>query len=311
MCIDHSESMKSRTEEMKGHERLADRLVQILIKLNAGDALDIATLAEEFKTSQRTILRDFDRFRATGLVLEKDKETKKIHLSVKSLGKLNIKDLKRFADVSGVADLYPSLNPSFLKELLDQQNAPVYSAKGNFFEDAVQFKSLFDSISKAIQEYKHIAFNYNHEPRVVQPYRLIHHHGSWYLAAVRKHQLRTYRLSRMTQNYDHHELLSFKPDPDVLAQLENENSIWFGQEKSEVVLSVHADVAMHFKQRALFPEQQIVKELKDGSLLISSQISHQNQIMPLIRYWIPHVKVVNPQQMQSEIEVGLKKYLGL
>ena len=303
--------MKNSKETTKGHERLADRLVQILIKLNAEESLDVATLAEEFKTSQRTILRDLDRFRSTGLILEKDKETKKIRLPIHSLGKLSIKDLKSFAYVSGISDLYPSLSTPFLKQLLDQQGTTVYSAKGYFLEDGAQFKNLFEFISKAIQENKQVAFNYNNEPRVVQPYRLIHHHGSWYLAAVRKNQLRTYRLSRMTKSYDHHELLPFKPDPEILAQLESENSIWFGQEKSEVVLSIHADVAMHFKQRLLFPEQQIVKELNDGSLLISSQISHQNQIMPLIRYWIPHVRVVNPVGMQTEIEIGLKEYLGI
>lgn len=43
------------------HERLADRLANILTKLNMGYQLSIKELASEFGVSTRTISRDFDR----------------------------------------------------------------------------------------------------------------------------------------------------------------------------------------------------------------------------------------------------------
>ncbi len=102
----------------------------------------------------------------------------------------------------------------------------------------------------------------------------------------------------------------FEFDAAILKQLENEESIWFAQQKQEVILSVHGDVALHFKQRQLLPEQQVVKALDDGSLLISSRISHVTQILPLVRYWIPHLKIVNPVSMQQQLEKELQGYLG-
>jgi predicted DNA-binding transcriptional regulator YafY len=131
------------------------------------------------------------------------------------------------------------------------------------------------------------------------------------LAAVRKGVLRAYRLSRIELSPHPHELLGFKPDSTILTQLEDEESIWFGQEKQEIILTVHADVALHFQQRPLLPEQQVIKKLDDGGLLLSSRITHHTQILPLVRYWIPHLKIVSPEGLQDEMELRLKEYLGI
>lgn len=135
----------------------------------------------------------------------------------------------------------------------------IYEAKGYTYEDTSQFESLLKMFSEAIEKNQQISFLYNDEPRVVEPYRLIHHHGSWYLAAVRKAQLRTYRLSRIKKSYHQHELATFKPDSEVLEQLENEDSIWFGQEKSEVILKVHPDVVCIFNSVNFFLSRRLLR----------------------------------------------------
>lgn len=288
------------------HETLANRLVDILTRLNSGYRLEAAELAKEFDTHPRTIRRDFIRFESCNIPLQK--EGKYYFLDPKYLGQLTFKDIQTFSQISGIRHLYPKLDVSFVRELLDSR---IYGGKGYSVEDASQFKELFRIFSSAILKQQQTAFLYKGESRVVEPYKLLHHHGSWYLAAVRKGELRAYRLSRIEMSAHAHELSTYKPDPVILAQLEDEESIWFGQEKSEVILTVHADVALHFKQRQLLPEQQIVKELDDGSLLLSSRITHITQILPLVRYWIPHLKIVNPEGLQDEVEKGLKEYLEL
>ncbi|MFP0551352.1 WYL domain-containing protein [Acinetobacter baumannii] len=65
------------------------------------------------------------------------------------------------------------------------------------------------------------------------------------------------------------------------------------------------------EQRQLFPEQQIMKKNDDGSLIISSRIAHQDQIKSLIRFWIPHVKVISPVELQQSVENDLKSYLEI
>ena len=292
------------------HERLADRLANILTKLNMGHQLSIKELAADFGVSTRTISRDFDRLN-TYLPLLQDIESKKYYLDLNYLGKIAPKDIRNFAQLSGINHLYPSLDMSFLRELLDSRAHQIYSAKGYSFEDVSQFKELFKVVGKAIQEQRQISFVYKGEPRLVQPYRLIHHHGSWYLAAVRKNQLRTYRISHIQLMQSPDEDSQFVPDPNIVKLVENDDSIWFGQDKQEIILSIDSQVAFYFKQRSILPEQQIVKELNDGGLLVSSKINHDMQLLPLIRFWIPHLKIVNPEGLQEELEIDLKKYLSI
>ncbi|QOW48022.1 MULTISPECIES: YafY family protein [Acinetobacter] len=290
------------------HERLADRLANILTKLNIGHQLSIKDLASEFGVSTRTISRDFDRLN-TYLPLLQDAENKRYYLEANYLGKIAPKDIRNFAQLSGISHLYPSLDMSFLRELLDSRAQQIYCAKGYSFEDASQFKELFKIVGKAIQEHRQIGFVYKGEPRLVQPYRLIHHHGSWYLAAVRKNQLRTYRISHIQLMHATHEYPQFIPDQNIVKIVEDDDSIWFGQDKQEIILSIDSQVAFYFKQRSILPEQQIVRELGDGGLLVSSKINHDMQLLPLIRFWIPHLKIVNPERLQDEMEKGLKEYL--
>ena len=292
------------------HERLADRLANILTKLNMGHQLSIKELASEFGVSTRTISRDFDRLN-TYLPLLQDDENKKYYLESNYLGKIALKDIRNFAQLSGISHLYPSLDMSFLRELLDTRAQQIYSAKGYSFEDASQFKELFKVVGKAIQEHRQIGFVYKGEPRLVQPYRLIHHHGSWYLAAVRKDQLRTYRISHIQLTHSPHGYSQFVPDPNILKLVEDDDSIWFGQDKQEIILSIDSQVAFYFKQRSILPEQQIVKELNDGGLLVSSKINHDMQLLPIIRFWIPHLKIVNPEGLQEQLEMSLKEYLAV
>ena len=205
--------------------------------------------------------------------------------------------------------MYPSLDMSFLRELLDSRAQQIYCAKGYSFEDASEFKELFKVFGKAIQEQRQIGFVYKGEPRLVQPYRLIHHHGSWYLAAVRKDQLRTYRISHIKLMHATHEYPQFTPDQNIVKLVEDDESIWFGQDKQEIILSIDSQVAFYFKQRSILPEQQIVRELGDGGLLVSSKINHDMQLLPLIRFWIPYLKIVSPKGLQRQLEISLKEYL--
>lgn len=295
--------------KLSKNETLANRLAGILTHLNSGEKLTIVKLAEKYNTHPKTIRRDFGRFESCDLPIQK--EGQHYFLDRRYLGRLTFADIQRFAKLSGVRHLYPDLDISFIRELLDSRTQSVYDAKGYFFENATQFADLFRVFGEAIQKHQQVGFLYKGETRVVEPYRLVHHHGCWYLAAVRKGVLRAYRLSRITLSHSQHHLLPFKPDVKISSQLENEESIWFGQDKQEIVLTVHPQVALHFKQRQLLPEQHIIKELDDGGLLISSKVVNALQILPLVRYWIPHVRIVKPAELQNELEEELKGYVGV
>ncbi|WP_151957559.1 helix-turn-helix transcriptional regulator [Acinetobacter guillouiae] len=296
--------MQARTQNK--NETLANRLIDILTRLNSGEKLTVNLLAENYAAHPKTIRRDLVRLESCNLPIQRD--GRYFYLDPTYLGRLKLKDIQSFARISGVRHLYPNLDVSFIRELLDSR---IYDAKGYFVENASQFKTLFEVFAEAIRKHEQVGFLYKNESRVVEPYKLVHHHGCWYLAAVRKGVLRAYRLSRIELSTHSHALLNFTPDKTILTQLEDEESIWFGQEKQEIILTVHADVASHFKQRLLLPEQNILKILDDGGLLISSRITHKTKLLPLVRYWIPHLKIVNPEGLQDEMENELREYLDV
>lgn len=289
------------------HERLAERLARILTKLNVGYQLRAAELAAEFQVSTRTIERDFDRL-GSYLPLLQD-EQKRYYLEPSYLGRFKLQDIQTFAQLSGISELYPALDMSFMRELLDERANQVFSAKGYYFEDAKQFAEHFKLLASAIYKREQVKLQYSDQLQIIQPYRLIHHHGIWYLAAVSESKLRTYRLSQVQQLKLVSEAESFAHDPEILKMLADEDSIWFGRQKQQVLIRVQPEVAVFFKERRLFPEQQIEQETEVGELVISCQIRHEMQLLPLVRYWLPYVKIIDPIHFQQKLEQDLQGYL--
>jgi hypothetical protein len=88
-----------------------------------------------------------------------------------------------------------------------------------------------------------------------------------------------------------------------------EDGIWFGEEKKEIVLKISKEVAGYFKRRRLIANQVIEKALEDGGLIVSAKVGHPNQVLPIVRYWIPHIRIISPEGLQAEMERDLAGYV--
>ena len=104
---------------------------------------------------------------------------------------------------------------------------------------------------------------------------------------------------------------SYIVNKEVLENIKEEDSTWFSSKQTEVVLKVDSSVAGYFKRRNILPNQTLVKELEDGGVLVSTKIAFDEEVLKLVRYWIPHVTVVSPVRLQRELENGLREYLDL
>ena len=101
------------------NETLANRLIDILTRLNSGEKLSINRLAECYDSHPKTIRRDLVRLESCNLPIQK--EGKYFYLDSTYLGKLKLKDIQSFARISGIRHLYPKLDVSFIRELLDSR----------------------------------------------------------------------------------------------------------------------------------------------------------------------------------------------
>ena len=136
---------------------------------------------------------------------------------------------------------------------------------------------------------------------------MVNHKGIWYLAGKDGGKLKTFsftKIERLTVTDN-----TFCPDPTVDKILADEDGIWLGEDKKEIVLKITKEVAGYFKRRKLIANQVIEKELEDGGLIVSAKVGHPNQVLPIVRYWIPHIRVINPEGLQTEMEDEIRAYL--
>ena len=292
------------------HDTLVYRLAQMLVKLNQGEKLEPNALAEEFGVNLRTIQRDLNE-RFAYLPLEKIEG--RYQLDPTFLGKISIKDIHRFAGLAGVKGLFPSLANDFLRDIFDSRVQSALLVKGHHYENIGEKGGLFKDLEKAIIAHHQVSFSYLKADGLktyeeLSPYKLVNHKGIWYLVAQDGEKLKSFSITKLSnlQTLDSF----FVWDANIDNQLAEDDGIWLSDAKQEVVLKVRAEVAGYFKRRKLIANQVIEKELEDGGLIISAKIGHTNQILPIVRYWIPHIRIISPEEFQVEIDKGLNEYLG-
>jgi predicted DNA-binding transcriptional regulator YafY len=292
------------------HDTLVRRLSMILVKLNQGEALEPKALAQEFNVHLRTIQRDL-RERFSYLPMEQLHG--KYRLDPAFLGKLTLKDVGRFAALAGVQGLFPGLSDEFLRELFDSRVHSSLMVKGHHYEDLRGKEPGFKLLEHAIVARRKVGFEYLGEETSkayeVEPYKLINNKGVWYLAAKHHDRLKTFSFSKIGEPVLTTSV--FTHDPDVDEQLAADDGVWVSDTAIDVVLRVGKAAAGYFKRRKLVANQTIDQELADGSLMLSARVGHVNQILPVVRYWIPHIQIVAPEGWQAELERSLSSYLNV
>jgi len=290
---------------MNDYDKLATRLALILKKFNAGERFSVDDLVEEFGVQKRTIQRDLNE-RLSYLPLKKEKGL--YFLEEYYLGKLNFKDMQNFAILSGIRELYPSLQEDFLKNILDDTISNAYLIKGHNYEDLSDKTKEFKIVENAILNSNQIEFIYSDKQRVMQPYKLINSKGIWYLAGIDKDILKTFSLKKITNLKSTN--IIFKQEKEVLEIIQNNDNNWFSSKQIEVVLKVEAKVADYFTRRDILPNQTILKILADESVLVLTKVAFDEEILKLVRYWIPNISIISPSYLQVKLESELRVYLN-
>ena len=291
-------------------DTIAYRLSEILRRLNAGEALVIKRLADEFNVNERTVRRDLNQ-RLSFLDLEK--KGNRYTLARHKLGMYSQHDVQRIASLAGLQGMSPRMSTEFVSDLLDD------SLRGTLLLHEVRGEQIahkaidVEQLDAAIKAHQVVEFVYrktdgSEKLVTVNPYKIVISDGSWYLQATDAGKVKSYAVARIDRL-----LISdkqFTPDETVHTYLMREDTIWLNQEKTKVVLKVAPPAASYFERRQLIGSQKIEMTLEDGEILVSGLIAHPNQIFPVVRYWIPHVRVISPEGLQAELETQLKAYLG-
>ena len=284
-------------------DKLAKRLAYILTKLNNGERFTLKELALEFGTTTKTISRDLnERF----IYLPIEKEGNYYFLRDYALGKLNLEDIKNFATISGIKSLYPTLTNQFLTEILENKINKAFLVKNSGFEMIENKKDDFEKLSRAIINHHVVEFIYKDKEKIVEPYKIINSNGVWYLCANDSGKLKTYTFSKI-------ENLKIKEDKfnlnfELLKEIEKDEINWVSNDSKEVHLKIDNSAKEYFLRKKVLSNMKIIEETSEY-FIVSTKIAFDDEIINLVKYWIPYIEIISPNDLAKKLNNILNSYI--
>lgn len=299
------------------YDKALTRLNVIIARLNDGEALSVKELAEEFNVSIRTIQRDFNE-KLVGLYpIYQDKRKWKMQDGYKIEKATSIEDtivldiLEKMTD--GLGTTFATKAKRLLSKIKNENFNPIY-AKLNM-EDVSNHIQDIAILENAIKEKKHIKCRYDlveYKSNIeMKPLKIANFEGLWYLIALdaRNDKLKKYHLKSISET----KILdvTFRINKKLNELLDNAINVWFNDDNEafEVVLFLDKHAAKTLKRRPVSNSQRILTEYKDGSCDISLMITHDREVISIIQYWMPHIKVISPERISDFVVKNCQKFI--
>lgn len=290
---------------MAEHDTLAQRLGVILTKFNSGQRLVISELAHEFNVSPRTIQRDLN-VRLAYLPLEREGQT--YWLDPSYFGRASTPAILRLCEQVGAKALFPDDHDSLIKQWLNPNGSPVFVLSGFKLDEDDSHHQWLKPLAKAISQQLKARLTWVGEQteQEVEPYRLVNKRGRWYLAGVSTEAPFIEPLSRISLiRLTEAAATIAEPQQQILQRLIEQEAI----PSHEVVIKAASPIAHEFKLRNILPEQALIRELEDGSILLASRVFDGAQLLPVIKTYLPHLEVISPVGIQALVKRDLKALL--
>jgi len=190
------------------------------------------------------------------------------------------------------------------------------------FEE-LQDRSGFAIFEKAIEERRKLDLEYYSDTKKryspieeLRPLRILYMEGNFYLAVLSidrsvNNGFKFLRISKIGQTrllderfHETEEVLSAHRFLDEEMQSPFSR---FGENLQKVVLIGDAKAAAHFGKKCHFPSQtHRIKE--DRSIEIELYLTEYMEIAPLIKRWIPHLRLVTPKDWSDQLRKELHAY---
>jgi len=296
------------------YDKALTRLRIILQRLNDGESLSVKELAVDFGVSTRTIQRDFNEKLVSSYPIYQENKKWKMQDGFKIEKIRDIEDkivldiIEKITD--GIGGNFASKSKKLLTKIKNEEHNPIY-AKLNIEDISGKIKEI-DLLEKAIKSKNEIRCQYIYEKNrydtTVQPLKIVNFEGFWYLVALRKGSIKKYYLNELS-NINILDT-NFTIDSAIDELLNNSISIWFNQDKEpfEVKLFAKPMAKKYFFRRPL-PTQTITSLNEDDTMEFVVKITHEMEILPIIKYWIPYLHVLEPKWIKDIVKDDLKEYL--
>lgn len=289
------------------------RITQIIAKLHNGAKLTHKELAKEFNVSTKTIQRDF-----ASLVLQypihKDGHSWKLSENYEFQEELSAQDdltLKLLLQASKSFDKsFQESSKKLLSRISENIASPIYT-KIDLENISNKFHEV-KSIEEAINTSQQISFTYlkddDYFETTIEPYKIVNFDSFWYLIGKRKGSLRRYYLQNIFDVVL--EDATFRKSKKIETLISNAINIWFDEHNSfEVKLLIDNSIQKYFMRKPISPTQRYIGHDEDENMIVTLQVTHENEIFPIVKYWLPYIKILEPKGLNEKIKEDVRKFI--
>ena len=263
-------------------------------------------IADALGLNVRTIQRDLNEILAFNGAVKKGRlwSVDKSEFDPNNENQIVLSVLDKMAKNVG-AEFYSKAH-GLLKGISEGLNHPIFvslSAEKLEKKDIELIENL-ESVIASRNEIELLYFSKTHR---LSPIKIALFDGFWYLLAMAGEKLKKFHLKSIKEI----KILpsKFKIDESLENRIKSANSAWFDPEKSFIVrLWIDKVVKKYFERKPL-PNQQIMCESEDGSIEIEVQVTHIMEIKPLVFYYLPHIKVIEPSSLADDILAEMEGYI--
>lgn len=293
-----------------------DRLSYIYERLSRSpDGVTIKEFSEELDVSTKTIQRDLhEALQDSGVYCE----GRRWKLN-KSGAQDGLKNEDRI--VLGILDsLAKQAGNSFyhkahqlLEQVSCQLDHPLFTSLSTEIL-AEEHLRMFTLLEEAIKSRQMIQGHYTAVSKKrrsvkLKPLRLAFFDGYWYLLAFdaednngfKKFHLKSLsEVSILKEPFDY--------PKEVAEKIEKAFSVWFTlEEPFEVRLWIDKEIVPYFERKP-FHNQSIVGKDSDGSIEIVVKVTHEMEVIPLVLWYIPHIRILEPLWINELLMHKIKQF---
>ena len=286
------------------------RQTEIYKLFTLGNSYTTKELSEIFKVTQKTIQNDI----------------KLLHMLEKSGRYYSMPQAYRNRHILETAEMSASLMSAMFKQTLPQlsehvdhlfaqapKNADVF--RFDILLEKIHDDVMLSNIIVAITTKVDIECMYTNaqeqiSSKTLYPLKIVNSYGNWYLIAydLSQEKIKTYHLEHITNlsiNKDSH--LYLKDKQDLEAKANKIHSIWFDGDEKQVQLKVRGLARGYLKRKE--DETLILQKEGEVSDLYEMRYFHVNEVMGLLKNWLPFISIVGDEVLQQQFKEILQEAL--
>ena len=293
------------------------RQTTIFSRLNAGETVNVKTLAEEFGVGIRTMQKDMnERLMSTYNIVDLG------HGNYAFAEGYRLKGTDDEEEKIAIS-LMKSLQHSAIPDMNDYINTALPTAKN--YEEMFLFDLDFESIEnigtfkvilKAIQWRVGLEFNYTKtdgstKEVTVHPYRIANFKNYWYLIAydLLDEKIKAYYLKKIDRLHTLYEnFIANKATEKELVQLCSRiDSAWYSDGESQAILCVRGDARFYLERH--LPHHMKIIEQKEDYTTMSINYNSETEVLGLVKKWLPDIEIIDNPGLSQKLDETLKTFL--